>query len=142
MLGGPSLFTLPAETGELTSIPAAQTRATVVVFWKPDCERCGEGLRALASNADGWKAGGIELVLVAVVADEESPERARAALKGWGIARPVLLDRGGGVQRLLRIDKTPATFVLDGIGTLRWAAPEAVGAREVGLVARQVADRS
>jgi hypothetical protein len=140
-LGLPAMFTLAGETGDMTMIPVASARATVVEFWATDCQTCKQGLPALVGKADAWKGEGIELVLVGVLRHDETTESAKAVLQSWGISRPFLVDRGGAIQAMLNVDKLPATLVLDAGGTLRWAAPAGAGLDPVATAAKQIAAR-
>jgi thiol-disulfide isomerase/thioredoxin len=139
-LGFPALFTLPAETGELTSVPEAPpAKATVVAFWATSCEPCQQRVAGLAKQAERWNADGVSLVLVAVLRPDETADSARSTLASWGAPRPFLVDRQGEVDKVLGVDKLPAIWVLDAGGTLRWAAPEQATAEQVGAAAKRVA---
>jgi hypothetical protein len=132
-------FTVPSDAGDLTPVPAAGARATVVELWASECDACGPGLVAMAAQASRERRGDIAWVLLGVLDEGEPLDRARLALRRWGIERPFLVDRGGGVQRALAIDSLPATAILDGRRVLRWVAPPRASASDVATAARWVA---
>jgi cytochrome c biogenesis protein CcmG, thiol:disulfide interchange protein DsbE len=138
-LDQPSAFSVPDERGDLTRVPDGAARATVVEFWATSCEPCGKALPALGGEATRLERDGIALVLLGVLEGGEPLDRARAALRAWGVERPFLVDRGGGVQRAMGIDGLPATVVLDARGVVRWAAPPSAPPGEIAAAARRVA---
>jgi hypothetical protein len=113
----------------------------VLELWATDCEACRPALAAFAREAPRLQGDGVAWVLLGVLEEGEPLDRVREVLRGWGVARPFLVDRGGGVQRTLGIGALPATVVLDRKGVVRWAAPASASAREVAAAARWVAGR-
>jgi AhpC/TSA family len=140
-LGRAGGFTVPDDGGDLTPVPSPGPRATVLELWATDCRACRPALAALAREAPRLQADDIAWVLLGVLDEGEPLDRAREVLREWGVERPFLVDRGGGVQRGLGIDALPATVVLDRRGVVRWAAPAGASAREVAAAARWVAGR-
>jgi hypothetical protein len=138
-LGRPASFSAPDEDGDLLHVPGRAARATVVELWSAGCEPCRAALPALAGEAAGLERDGVAVVLVSVLDGGEPIDRPRAALRAWGVARGFLVDRGGGVERMLGVDRLPATLVLDREGVVRWAAPPGAPAADVALAARRVA---
>jgi hypothetical protein len=139
-LGRPASFSVPDEDGDLRCVPDRAARATVVELWSAGCEPCKAALPALAGEAAGLEREGVALVLLSVLDGGEPIGRPRAALRAWGVERGFLVDRGGGVERTLGVDRLPATIVLDREGVVRWVAPPGAPASEVALAARRVAD--
>jgi thiol-disulfide isomerase/thioredoxin len=135
----PAAFSAPDERGDLTRVPGSGARATIVELWATSCEPCREALPALAAEAPGLSHDGIALVLVSVLESGEPIDQARATLRGWGVGQGFVVDRGGGVQRMLGADRLPATLVLDRRGVVRWVAPPGTGAGAIVGAARLVA---
>ncbi len=135
----PGGFAAPDERGDLTHVPDAAARATVLELWSTRCEPCRRALPALAAEAPRLARDGIDLVLVAVLESGEPLDGAAATLGRWGVARGFVVDRGGGVQRRLGASLLPATLVLDGSGVVRWVAPRGATPGEVAAAARWVA---
>jgi len=135
----PVAFSAPDERGDLTRVPSAGARATILELWATSCEPCRAALPPLAAEAPDLDRDGIELVLVSVLESGEPLDRAQATLRSWGVGRGFVVDRGGGVQRLLGADRLPATLVLDRHGLVRWVAPPGAAASAVAAAARKVA---
>jgi hypothetical protein len=140
-LGKEGGFSAPDDGGDLTRVPGAAAKATVLELWATDCEPCRWSLSASTAVAPQLQAEGIAWVLVGVLDGGEPLDRARAVLRRWGVDRAFLVDRGGGVQRALRIGTLPATVVLDRAGVVRWAAPSGASPATVAAAARWVAQR-
>jgi hypothetical protein len=140
-LGKAGGFTAPDDSGDLARVPFAGARATVLELWATDCEACRPALAAFARETPRIEGAGVAWVLLGVLDEGEPLDRARGVLRGWGVERPFLVDRGGGVQRTLGIAALPATVVLDRNGVVRWAAPAGASAGEVAAAARWVAGR-
>lgn len=138
-LGRAGGFSAPNDRGDLTRVPGAAARATIVELWATRCEPCRRALPALAAEAPRLEADGIACVLVGVLDGGEPVDRAREALRAWGVERDFLVDRGGGVQRAFGVDALPATLVLDRAGVVRWAAPPGAAPAAVAAAARGIA---
>jgi hypothetical protein len=132
MLGRTVSFSLPTEDGELVRVPSATARATVLEFFAPTCVPCRERVPALAAKQDELSDRGASLVLVAVLADNESTEQARSALDQWGVGSlSFLVDRSGTSQREAGIRDLPETLVLNRAGRVTWVAPRTATAEDV-----------
>ena len=132
-------FSAPNDHGDLTRLPDPASRATVLDFWATSCEPCRHTLPRLAREAPALERDGVAVVLVGVLDGGESIDTARATLRAWGVEREFIIDRGGGVQRVLGVDRFPATLVLDRAGVVRWAAPPGTRADVIAAAARRVA---
>jgi thiol-disulfide isomerase/thioredoxin len=131
MLGQPVGFALPSDEGKLVTLPLPGSKATVLDFFSPTCVPCKESLPALYATRDRIAAKGGRLLLVAVLADNETTEDARRALTSWGVEAPFLVDHEGVSQREAGVRSLPATLVLDATGVLRWVAPPGAPASAV-----------
>jgi hypothetical protein len=140
-LGRAAGFSAPDVSGDLTRVPGAAAKATVLELWATDCEPCRGSLSAFAAVAPRLQGEGIAWVLVGVLDGGEPLDHARDVLRGWGVDRAFLVDRGGGIQRALGIEVLPATVVLDRAGVVRWAAPAGASPATVAAAARWVAER-
>jgi hypothetical protein len=122
-LGKPVDLTLPTDSGELASLPAAGAQATVADFFAPSCEPCAKKVPALYRRRAELEAMGAKLVLIGLLAGKENTEDARGALASWGIpGATFLVDAGDASKREAGVRNLPATLVLDARGVVRWAA--------------------
>jgi len=124
-------FSLPSDTGRLVSIPLPSARITVLDAWAPSCAPCRKKLPALHARKAALEARGGKLVLVAVLAEGESTDDARATLAQWGVVEPFLVDRGDTLRRSAGVSALPTTLLLDARGVLRWVAPMDATAADV-----------
>ncbi|MBI4702509.1 MAG: TlpA family protein disulfide reductase [Deltaproteobacteria bacterium] len=138
-LGRVVALALPSHDGALVSLPLAGVRATLLDAFAPTCEPCREKVPALLARQGEIESAGGRLVLVSVLAEGESTDDARAALRSWGAEAPFLLDRGEALRRECGVDALPASVVLDAQGVVRWIAPAGAGADRVVAAARAVA---
>ena len=127
-------FSLPSDDGNLVTVPSNVT--TVVEAWAPSCKPCREKLPALYARRGDIEAHGGKLVLVAVLADAETTEDARAALNSWGVKAPFLIDRGDVLRREAGVNELPATLVIDAQQHVRWVAPLNASASDVVAAAK------
>ena len=129
-------FDLPSDAGALVTLPIAGSRATVVDAFAPTCEPCAKKLPELMARKAELDAAGATLVLVAVLAEDESADAATAGLTTWGVSSPFLVDRGNVLLRELGVRGLPATIVLDAAGHVRWTAAPDANANDVVNAAR------
>jgi peroxiredoxin len=124
-------FSLPNDEGSLVTLPIPGASATVLDFFGPTCEPCKKKLPELQSKMGDIARKHARLVLVAVLASDESTSDARNALKSWGVNAPFLVDRDGTGQREAGVTALPATLILDSEGRVMWVAPPTATARAV-----------
>jgi thiol-disulfide isomerase/thioredoxin len=127
---------LPASTGELVHLPISGAKATVVDFWAPSCVPCSRTVPAIVAKRAEFEASGARLVLVGVLAGEESTALGEQKLASWGVSSPFLIDRDGAGQRTVGITDLPTTIILDQVGALRWVAAQTATADDVVAAAR------
>ncbi|MCC6653491.1 MAG: TlpA family protein disulfide reductase [Candidatus Eisenbacteria bacterium] len=139
LLGKRVSFTLVSDAGQPVGVPLTG-RATVVDFWAPTCKPCQEKVPALHARRGELASAGVELVLVAVLADGESTADAAAALASWGVpGAPFLVDRDEVSAREAAVRGLPATHVYDRAGNLGWIAPVSASAGDVVAAAKAMA---
>ncbi|MEZ4232424.1 MAG: TlpA disulfide reductase family protein [Polyangiaceae bacterium] len=132
-------FALPSDTGTLVAVPVSGARATIVEAFGPTCEPCSRKLPPLVLRRRALAENGVNLVLVAVLADRESTQDASRALADWGVASPFLVDRGDSVAKTLDIRALPGSVILDKEGKVRWAAGPATTVDDIVRMAEAVA---
>lgn len=121
-LGQKLSLALPSSTGNLATIGDGG-QPLVLELWAPNCKPCKEAVPALVARQGEIRAKGARLILVAVLAKDESTDDARATLSSWGVNIPFLVDSEGAAQRAAGITDLPATIVLDDQHNIRWIAP-------------------
>ena len=123
-IGQQVTYTLISNDGELTTIPILG-RITVLEYWAPTCKPCSETLPRVVAMRSALRARGAELVLVGILASDESTSLAEQTLAEWHIAgEPFLIDRNEVSVRDAAVTTLPTTQVLDAAGLLRWVARE------------------
>ena len=130
-LGSTVAFELPSNEGQLLAIPKPKARLTVVDAFAPSCAPCAKKLPALMAKRAELAEAGASIVLVAVLASDESDTQAMAALRSWGVAQSFLVDRGDVLRRELAVAELPATVLVDATGKVRWVAPVTASAEDI-----------
>ena len=92
MLGKRFELTLPSDRGEIGRVPVPGARAIVLDFFGPTCGPCAKSVPALVARRAELERGGVKLVLIAVLAEEETSDGARAALQTWAEMAGLDLD--------------------------------------------------
>lgn len=131
MLGRPVNLALPSDDGVLVTVPVESARTTVLDFWAPSCVPCKAKLPELVRREGELRAKGARLVLVAVLAEGESTDKAKETLVSWGVRAPFLIDRGDQSKTQAGVRDLPATLVIDAVGKLLWCAPATANADDV-----------
>jgi thiol-disulfide isomerase/thioredoxin len=130
-LGQQVTYTLVSNDGEPTTIPIPG-RITVLEYWAPTCKPCSATLPRVAAMRNALRARGAELVLVAILADDESTAQAEQTLAEWHVAgERFLIDRDEVSVRNAAVTTLPTTQVLDAAGILRWFAQEPPGPNDL-----------
>lgn len=137
VLGQTISIALPSDDGALVSIPF-EAHSVVLDVWSPTCVPCRESVPALVKRAADLEAANAKLVLVAVLADDETTEGARERLASWGVRRPFLVDRGEVLLREANVTALPATLVISPGGEVRWIAPTDATVADIVNVVRSV----
>ncbi len=130
-LGSTVAFELPSNEGQLLSIPKPKARLTVVDAFAPSCAPCAKKLPALMAKRAELAEAGASIVLVAVLASDESDTQAMDALRSWGVEQSFLVDRGDVLRRELAVAELPATVLVDAMGKVRWVAPLSATAEDI-----------
>ena len=132
--GGPARqvsYTLVSNDGELTRVPIPG-RITVLEYWAPTCEPCSKTLPRVVAMRDALRARGAELVLVAILAGDESTALAEQTLVEWHIrGERFLIDRNEVSARSAAIKTLPTTQVLDAAGILHWVGNGSDGSNDL-----------
>jgi thiol-disulfide isomerase/thioredoxin len=135
-VGRKVVMDLPSDTGVLISIGGGG-EPLVLDFWAPTCKPCVQKIPALVAREAELRAKGVRLILIAVLAKEESTDAARATLASWGVSHPFLIDREDVSRRAAGVMGLPSTLVLDGTHVVRWVAePTSTIDEVIGAVGR------
>jgi len=103
--------------------PRRPKQVVVLDFFRTDCKPCRAGLPKLAALHRKLGGKGLQIVLIALLEEDEGKEKLEAFLKAHPLPFPVLVDayavagkryvaKNGGMQ-------IPALFVVDRQGVLR-----------------------
>jgi thiol-disulfide isomerase/thioredoxin len=122
---------LTSQEGAPVALPVAGSRATVLLFWAPECPSCRATIPALLQKHSEIEAAGAGILLVCVLGAGDSPDDARAALSIWGIEENFVLDRQGAAMAQIGARSTPAVAIIDAQGALSWLAPDGITASDV-----------
>jgi len=137
-LGKPVSFTLVSNDGEPLELPPAGHKA-VLDYWAPSCVPCKTKLPALISHRTELQNNGARLVLVAILAEDESTARAEHTLAEWGApGERFLIDRNDISARTAGVVHLPTTQIYDSHQVLRWVAPTSANATDVVSATREV----
>ena len=133
-IGKPApLFSLRDREGALVSLgdlayagpdrPTRPRHVVVLDFFRTDCKPCRAALPRLAALHKRYAARGLQVVLVALLEDEEGREKLDTFLEATPLPFTVLVDAygvaGGKYVRNGARYTIPATFIVDRTGVLR-----------------------
>jgi len=104
---------LDGSTAPLALAPGRVTFVNVFATWCPPCK---EETPALAAFAARGAAIGVDVV---GIDQEETPTQVQAFAKRYGIAYPIVIDRGRATKDVLGARIIPRTIVVDGKGVVR-----------------------
>jgi hypothetical protein len=96
----------------------AAGRPSVVIFWSRLCGPALEALPAITHMAEGLRAAGGNILLV--VTDEPPSTGLTRVLRDGGWSMPVYHDTRGEMAAAFANFGTPAYYVLDGLGRIRF----------------------
>lgn len=105
-------FTLTDLAGKSWTLKSLRGHVVMVNFWATWCQPCRKeipDLEALSKQFEG--------LVILGISDEEDA-KVRPFARQFGMSYPVLLDPGGKVNKLFRIEGIPKTFVFDREGKL------------------------
>jgi hypothetical protein len=129
MMGKSLLLTMTSDQGQLVTLKPG--KHLVLDFWSPSCEPCKRSVPEIVHREKEIAAKGAELLLVAVLGENEEVDAAKATLKGWGVERGFLVARDSSAAREAGVVGLPATYVLDSSGNLAWSAPKSATVSDV-----------
>ncbi|MBN1612623.1 MAG: redoxin domain-containing protein [Polyangiaceae bacterium] len=123
----------PAATSRARGDPATSPARASASTRSSPCTGCKASVPRAVARREAMASSGIELVLVGVLAQDDSIADARAVLASWGVDSPFIVDRKGTILRKYGISDMPAAVVLDRSGAIQWVSPEedaGIGAAE------------
>ncbi len=112
-------FTLTDIEGRTWRLKGLRGKVVLVNFWETWCPPCQREVPDLDALYEHFRERG--LVVLAITGEEAS--KAKLAVAQRKIGYPVLLDPGGKVRELFRIDGFPESFVYDRQGRFVARAP-------------------
>ena len=107
-------FTLPDLQGETWHLQELHGSVVVVNFWATWCPPCRKELPDLEALFEKYKDKG----LIVLSISDETAAKVSPFVEGQGITYPVILDPGGKVHELYKVDGIPKSFVYDREGRL------------------------
>jgi cytochrome c biogenesis protein CcmG/thiol:disulfide interchange protein DsbE len=105
--------------------PDGEPRATVVEFWASWCEACRESMPALEAL---WRARREDGLVVVGVNEDDDEALAARATRLLHVSFPVVHDGAGELAARYRVGTLPLTFVVDGVGMVRWVGHSPIDA--------------
>jgi peroxiredoxin len=103
--------------------PRHPKRVVVLDFFRTDCKPCRNGLPKLVKLHKKLRSRGVQVVLVALLEDEEGEAKLDRFLARYPLPFPVLVDAYSNVARKYVATgdsvQIPALFVIDRNGVLR-----------------------
>jgi len=118
---------------------AARKGTTVLVVMSTTCPYCAEAADPLKRVESTFQSRGVEFVYLYPMSGE-TPEEKAAWHAAKGFQAGLVVDAGAVVSKLLRADKTPTAYVVDGKGTLIYRGAVIEAAEGGGPVAHRLAD--
>jgi thiol-disulfide isomerase/thioredoxin len=110
-------FTLDNLRGEPITLSEALAEGPVILdFWATWCKPCRHALPALQKLAN--KHADQVTVLTVSIDDPRSRSKIASTMRSLGVKLPVLLDGDKYVASLYRVTSVPATFLIEGDGTI------------------------
>jgi len=108
-------FTLPSINGKSISLDDFEGRPLLLVFWNSTGPPCIEELPVLEALEEEFAAQNLAVVTVSA---DPLMEDARSALREANVELMTLMDESKSVMRAYSISATPATYLIDGNGTI------------------------
>jgi peroxiredoxin len=119
--------------GESTSLESLRGRAVLLNVWATWCEPCRQELPELAKLNNALASRGVEIIAVSVDRERNRDEIASFVAKR-SLPFQVWLDPEDRISSALGVSTLPATFLIDGGGTIRWRRDGAVHANDRELL--------
>jgi peroxiredoxin len=107
-------FTLTDLAGKSWTLKSLRGHVVMVNFWATWCQPCRKEIPDLESLYKQFSGQGL---VILGISDEEDA-KVRPFAQQYDMSYPVLLDPGGKVNKLFRIEGIPKTFVFDRDGKL------------------------
>jgi peroxiredoxin len=112
--------------GATVDLAGLRGKVVVLEFFARYCKPCWKHL----PRVQRWADKNPDVAVVGVGADEFASDTA-AMVQALGVEFPVVHDAGLGLAARYRVEKIPATIVVDRAGRVRWRSFPADGIAEV-----------
>lgn len=118
------------------SLDAMSGKVAIVQFWATWCEPCKKSLTQL-EQLSKQSAGAVEVIGIAV---DDTPRGVADFAKAQGVSFPIAWDENHTLMWKWSVAKMPATYILDGKGTVRFVHETNKNKDDGELIAREVAE--
>lgn len=119
--------------GEVVDLAALRGKVVVLEFFARYCKPCWKHL----PRVQRWADHNPDVAVIGVGADEFASDT-QAMVTALGVRFPVIHDAGLGLAARYRVEKIPATIVVDRAGHVRWRSFPADGLAELGRAVEAV----
>lgn len=110
-------FTLESREVQLVRLSDLRGKPVILNFWASWCPPCRAEMPALQSLYETYQE---DFVLLGInVTSQDTPARAEAFPREYGLTFPILFDRDGMVARRYAVTSLPTTFFIDAHGVIR-----------------------
>jgi len=111
-------FTLAALNGNPITLSDLRGKVVVLNLWASWCPPCRTEMPALNAIYQKFREKGL-VVLGVNTTFQDDETNARAAIRDWGLAFPIVFDRDGATSRQYRVQAMPTTFFIGRDGVIR-----------------------
>ncbi|PIE58178.1 MAG: redoxin [Desulfobulbus propionicus] len=109
--------TMAGTTFDMDAIIGKKT--VMLVFWASWCPSCKSEVPRINALVKKYKPQGMEFIGINI-GSNDSPKRARAFMKKYKMAYPVIFDRSGTISQQYRVLGVPTIIVADKSGTIQF----------------------
>ena len=130
-------FNLPDINSRYVSLNnvISRNKVTILNFWAIRCPPCRQEIPELISFYNKFKSKQVEILAVNI---EEAPATVAKFANDNGMNFPVLTDPAGSQARVYQIYYIPTTFVIDGMGVIRYATRGGTDAASLAAVVNEI----